>query len=175
VKPSTNGRSAGAAPRCDEAVAVGRLPDLSGTLLRTVRPRERGRAAGSGALAPVRQSEGQWLSRALPLPALAGEAGRPPRRARILKARIDNTLGILDKRLSSRPFVLGQRPTIADLSLVGYHYYPTDEFGFDIAAERRQAVKAKSNEITARQRGSTCPTQGCFGHSAPESGPICSL
>jgi glutathione S-transferase len=54
-----------------------------------------------------------------------------------LKARIDNSLGILDKRLSSRPFVLGSQPTIADLSLVGYFYYPADEFGFDIAAERK--------------------------------------
>jgi glutathione S-transferase len=54
-----------------------------------------------------------------------------------LKGRIDNSLGILDKRLTSRLFVLGERPTIADLSLVGYLYYPADEFGFDIAAERR--------------------------------------
>jgi glutathione S-transferase len=54
-----------------------------------------------------------------------------------LKARIDNSLGILDKRLASQAFVLGPRPTIADLSLVGYLYYPADEFGFDIASERK--------------------------------------
>jgi glutathione S-transferase len=54
-----------------------------------------------------------------------------------LNARIDNSLGILDKRLASRPFLLGPSPTIADLSLVGYLYYPADEFGFDIAAERK--------------------------------------
>jgi glutathione S-transferase len=54
-----------------------------------------------------------------------------------LKARIDNTLGILDKRLSARPFVLGPRATIADLSPVAYLYYPAEEFGFDIAAEHR--------------------------------------
>ncbi len=42
---------------------------------------------------------------------------------------------ILDKRLASRPYVLGDRPTIADLSLVAYLYYPPEEFGFDIAAE----------------------------------------
>jgi glutathione S-transferase len=52
-----------------------------------------------------------------------------------LKMRIDNSLGILDKRLAARPYVLGDRPTIADLSLVGYLYYPPEEFGFDIAAE----------------------------------------
>ena len=49
-----------------------------------------------------------------------------------LKGRIDNNLGILDKRLSERPFVLGARPTIVDISLVAYPYYPAEEFGFDI-------------------------------------------
>ncbi len=52
-----------------------------------------------------------------------------------LKARINNALGILDKRLSPRAYVLGSEPTIADLSLVGYLYYPPVEFGFDMAAE----------------------------------------
>jgi glutathione S-transferase len=52
-----------------------------------------------------------------------------------LKGRIDNNLAIVDKRLSSRPFVLGSRATIADLSLVAYLYYPADEFGFDIAGQ----------------------------------------
>jgi glutathione S-transferase len=52
-----------------------------------------------------------------------------------LKGRIDGNLAILNKRLASRPFILGDRATIADLSLVAYLYYPPDEFGFDIAAE----------------------------------------
>ena len=52
-----------------------------------------------------------------------------------LKGRIDNSLGILDKRLASRPFVLGERPTIADVSMVAYLYYPAEEFGFDLLAE----------------------------------------
>ena len=51
-----------------------------------------------------------------------------------LKGRIDGNLAIVEKRLSDRPFVLGARPTIADISLVGYLYYPAEEFGFDIAA-----------------------------------------
>jgi glutathione S-transferase len=54
-----------------------------------------------------------------------------------LKGRFDNNIAIVDKRLSERPFVLGERPTIADLSLVAYLYYPADEFGFDIAAEHK--------------------------------------
>ena len=51
-----------------------------------------------------------------------------------LEGRAKNSLALLDKRLAGRGFVLGERPTIADLSLVGYLYYPAEEFGFDIAA-----------------------------------------
>lgn len=51
-----------------------------------------------------------------------------------LKGRADASLAILDKRLADRPYVLGDRPTIADLSLCAYLYYPAEEFGFDIAA-----------------------------------------
>jgi glutathione S-transferase len=54
-----------------------------------------------------------------------------------LKGRIDNSLGILDKRLANGPYILGSEPTIADLSLVGYLYYPAEEFGFDIAADHK--------------------------------------
>jgi glutathione S-transferase len=54
-----------------------------------------------------------------------------------LKGRIMNSLGILDKRLRKAPYIIGEHPTIADLSLVGYLYYPTEEFGFDIAAQHK--------------------------------------
>ena len=54
-----------------------------------------------------------------------------------LKGRLDNNIAILDKRLSAKPFVVGERPTIADLSLVAYLYYPADEFGFDITASHK--------------------------------------
>jgi glutathione S-transferase len=54
-----------------------------------------------------------------------------------LKGRIDNTLGILDKRLAGRSYVVGSEPTIADLSLCAYLYYPAEEFGFDIAAQHK--------------------------------------
>jgi glutathione S-transferase len=61
---------------------------------------------------------------------------KPPGDAAVLaflKGRIDNALAILDKRLGSRPYILGAYPTIADLSLVAYLYYPAEEFGFDVA------------------------------------------
>src|SRR5215216_5933263 len=54
-----------------------------------------------------------------------------------LKGRIDTNLAIVDRRLAARSFVLGERPTIADISLVAYLYYPAEEFGFDIAAAHR--------------------------------------
>jgi glutathione S-transferase len=52
-----------------------------------------------------------------------------------LKGRIDGNLAILDKRLAKAPYIVRAEPTIADLSLCAYLYYPADEFGFDIAAE----------------------------------------
>jgi glutathione S-transferase len=52
-----------------------------------------------------------------------------------LKARIDNNLAIVNKRLASHQFLLGERPTIADVSMAAYLYYPAEEFGFDIAKE----------------------------------------
>ena len=36
-----------------------------------------------------------------------------------------------------RAFLLGAKPTIADLSLVAYLYYPPEEFGFDVAGEHK--------------------------------------
>ncbi len=65
---------------------------------------------------------------------------RPPADPALIaffKGRIDGNLAIINKRLATRDFVLGARPTIADLSLVGYMYYPPEEFGFDIAAEHK--------------------------------------
>ncbi len=63
---------------------------------------------------------------------------RPPGHPEVLsflKGRIDNALGIVDKRLAKAPFVLGEIPTVVDISLAGYLYYPAEEFGFDIAAQ----------------------------------------
>ena len=51
------------------------------------------------------------------------------------KGRIDGNLGIINKRLEGRRFLLGDRPTIADVSLAGYLYYPAEEFGFDIGKD----------------------------------------
>ena len=52
-----------------------------------------------------------------------------------LKGRIDGNLAIVDKRLAGRRPPVGERPTIADISLTAYLYYPADEFGFDIGKD----------------------------------------
>jgi glutathione S-transferase len=64
----------------------------------------------------------------------AKPAGDPAVTA-FLKARIDGNLAIVNKRLAAAPFLLGDKPTIADISMTGYLYYPADEFGFDVAKE----------------------------------------
>ncbi|HVT55066.1 MAG TPA: glutathione S-transferase, partial [Xanthobacteraceae bacterium] len=63
-------------------------------------------------------------------------SGKPdPGAMNFLKPRIDNALGIVNKRLVDRKFLIGDHATIADLSMCGYMYYPPDEFGFDIASD----------------------------------------
>jgi len=50
--------------------------------------------------------------------------------------RIKDFLGILDGHLKDRAFVVGDRPTIADISMIAYLSYPENETGFDLAATR---------------------------------------
>jgi len=83
-----------------------------------------------------------------------------------LKGRIDNNLAILDKRLAAGPYIVGQRPTIADLSLVAYLYYPADEFGFDIAAQHKN-VAAWLERIKALPRWKH-PYDLMPGHPLPQ-------
>jgi glutathione S-transferase len=51
-----------------------------------------------------------------------------------LKSRVEGAFSIVDKRLTDRPFVLGDRPTIADFSMAGYLFYPPEETGLDLEA-----------------------------------------
>jgi glutathione S-transferase len=45
-----------------------------------------------------------------------------------LRGRVQAALGVLNRHLDGRHFALGERPTIADISMCGYLYWP-DEFG----------------------------------------------
>jgi glutathione S-transferase len=48
-----------------------------------------------------------------------------------LSARSNGALKILNTHLDKLPFAIGQRPTIADISMCGYLYF-TDELGIDL-------------------------------------------
>jgi glutathione S-transferase len=52
-----------------------------------------------------------------------------------LKGRIDGNLAIVNKRLEGRTYLVSDKPTIADISMAAYLYYPAEEYGFDIAKE----------------------------------------
>jgi glutathione S-transferase len=52
-----------------------------------------------------------------------------------LKGRIDNAFGIVERHLTDRDYLVGSQPTIADMSLCGYMYYPTEESGYDLAGQ----------------------------------------
>jgi glutathione S-transferase len=60
---------------------------------------------------------------------------RNPGGEAFLKGRLTGALGIINKRLAASPFIAGERPTIADISLTGYLFYPAEEFSFEIDKE----------------------------------------
>ncbi|MBK8071651.1 MAG: glutathione S-transferase C-terminal domain-containing protein [Ramlibacter sp.] len=49
-----------------------------------------------------------------------------------LRGRLDNAFGIVDKHLHGRELLVGSGPTIADISLCGYLFYPADESGYPV-------------------------------------------
>jgi glutathione S-transferase len=50
-----------------------------------------------------------------------------------LKRRLDDFLGILELHLQRNAFAIGAQPTVADLSMIAYLSYPSDETGYDFA------------------------------------------
>jgi len=50
-----------------------------------------------------------------------------------LRERIDDFLGILERHVSDRSFVVGDRATIVDLSMCAYLSFPNDETGYNLA------------------------------------------
>jgi glutathione S-transferase len=82
-----------------------------------------------------------------------------------LKGRIAAALAIVAKHLATRSFIVGTAPTIADISMCGYLFYPAEEFGFDIAAEH-PAIGAWLGRIRALP-GWTHPHELMPGHPRP--------
>jgi glutathione S-transferase len=60
--------------------------------------------------------------------------GSDPAVLEFLRRRADASLAVAESRLRERDFVLGDRATIADLSMAGYLSFPADESGYDLAS-----------------------------------------
>lgn len=50
-----------------------------------------------------------------------------------LRRRLDDYLGILERHLQDRAFAIGDRATIADISMMAYLSFPGHEAGYDLA------------------------------------------
>jgi len=50
-----------------------------------------------------------------------------------LRKRLDDYLGILEQHLQRQAFAIGERATIADISMMAYLHFPADETGYDFA------------------------------------------
>jgi glutathione S-transferase len=58
-----------------------------------------------------------------------------PAVAKWLRGRMDNAFGIAEKHLVNREYIVGKSPTIADISMCGYMYFPAEESGYDFAKQ----------------------------------------
>lgn len=65
-----------------------------------------------------------------------------------LKGRADAAFAIADKHLARQPFMVGDRPTIADISMAGYMFFPVAEHGYDLAASH-PAIDAWRQRLAA--------------------------
>ena len=65
-----------------------------------------------------------------------------------MKGRIDDFLGILAHEVEDRPFIAGDAPTVADLSMTGYLVFPPHESGYRLAASH-PAIHAWLQRIAA--------------------------
>jgi glutathione S-transferase len=64
----------------------------------------------------------------------AKPAGDPAVMA-FLQGRAQGNLAIVNKRLTGRQYLVSDKPTIADVSMTAYLFYPAEEYGFDIAKD----------------------------------------
>jgi glutathione S-transferase len=60
---------------------------------------------------------------------------------KFLKSRIDGNLAIVEKHLASRSYMVGDAPTIADISMSAYLIFPKEEHGYDFATTHPNIAK----------------------------------
>ncbi|MEJ5999840.1 glutathione S-transferase family protein [Paucibacter soli] len=89
-----------------------------------------------------------------------------PAVAQWLQGRIDGAFGIVEKHLSGREFMVGAAPTIADMSMCGYLYFPVEESGCAIAA-RYPAIAAWLQRLPQRLPGWKPPYELLPGTPVP--------
>jgi glutathione S-transferase len=51
-----------------------------------------------------------------------------------LRGRVDAALAVAEQHFERHAFVTGDDPTVADLSMCGYLFFPTDETSYDLSA-----------------------------------------
>lgn len=71
-----------------------------------------------------------------------------PQVLKYFRRRLDDFLGILEPHLQSNAFVIGERVTVADFSMMAYLHYPSDEIGYNFA-QSHPAIHAWLGRITA--------------------------
>jgi len=56
-----------------------------------------------------------------------------PQVLKYFRWRIDDFLSVLEQHVQTNAFAIGDRPTVADFSMMAYLHYPADETGYDFA------------------------------------------
>ena len=62
--------------------------------------------------------------------------------------RLDDFLSVLEQHLQQNAFATGDKPTVADFSMMAYLHYPSDETGYDFA-KSHPAIRAWLDRIAA--------------------------
>ena len=71
-----------------------------------------------------------------------------PQVLKYFRWRIDDFLSVLEQHVQTNAFAIGDRPTVADFSMMAYLHYPADETGYDFATSH-PAIHAWLGRIAA--------------------------
>jgi glutathione S-transferase len=71
-----------------------------------------------------------------------------PQVLKFLRWRLDDFLSVLETHVRESAFAIGERPTIADISMMAYLHFPASETGYDFAVSH-PAISAWLKRIAA--------------------------